>query len=522
MNMLLSLSHVVSLGAALLILAGCGDHGHEHASDGSHPHAADGGHGPGGETLTHFTDRTELFVEFPRLVVGTTSAFAVHLTRLSDFRAVGIGKVTVILSEGGYPDEIFTTEASTQPGIFRPEASPQHAGVRELVIEVATPEFTVRHLLGPVTVYADRKAAEAAPREPDDERGIAFTKEQQWKVDFAIAAVVTRPIRDAIVATGIVRARPDGEALLTAQTAGQVQPAGPFPHIGQVVQKGTILAYLVPRLGGDTDVATLQAAARKAKVELDQAVREKARVESLFRDEALPEKRLLAARAAEEFAQVEYEASQRRLGQYSGAGGGVPIRAPVAGTIADVRVSPGAFAQEGQLLFHIADRRTLWLEVRVPESDAARVASPSGVAFRVDGADGVYEIIPGHNGRLIASGAVVDSTTRTLPVIFELAKPSPNLRIGMAVGAQIFAGAARQSVAVPAEAVVDDSGIATVFVQTGGESFERRPVRLGARDGDWIEIVEGLTAGQRVVARGAYLIKLASTKTGAIGHGHAH
>jgi len=236
----------------------------------------------------------------------------------------------------------------------------------------------------------------------------------------------------------------------------------------------------------------------------------------------VPEKRLLAARAAEESAQVEYEASQRRLGQYGGAGGGVPIRAPIAGTVADVRVSPGAYAQEGQLLFHIVDRRTLWLEVRVPESDAARVAAPSGVAFRVDGVESGFEIIPGENGRLIASGTVVDSTSRTLPVIFELAKPDANLRIGMAVRAQVFAGAARQAVAVPAEAVVDESGIATVFVQTGGESFQRRPVRLGARDGDRVEIVEGLTAGQRVVSRGAYLVKLASTKTGAIGHGHAH
>jgi cobalt-zinc-cadmium efflux system membrane fusion protein len=61
-----------------------------------------------------------------------------------------------------------------------------------------------------------------------------------------------------------------------------------------------------------------------------------------------------------------------------------------------------------------------------------------------------------------------------------------------------------------------------VFVMTGGESFERRPVRVGTREGDWVEIVEGLEPGQRVVSRGAYLVKLAATKTGEIGHGHAH
>ena len=46
--------------------------------------------------------------------------------------------------------------------------------------------------------------------------------------------------------------------------------------------------------------------------------------------------------------------------------------------------------------------------------------------------------------------------------------------------------------------------------------------RLGRRDGDWVEVVEGLAPGQRVVSRGAYLVKLAATNTGQIGHGHAH
>jgi multidrug resistance efflux pump len=85
------------------------------------------------------------------------------------------------------------------------------------------------------------------------------------------------------------------------------------------------------------------------------STRERTRLEGLFRDEAIPEKRVLAARAAEEAARIEYEASQRRLAQFGGGGGGVPIRAPISGSIADVRVSPGAYVEQGKLLFHIAD-----------------------------------------------------------------------------------------------------------------------------------------------------------------------
>ncbi len=507
------------LAAGLLAACDKIPHGHDHdkkpaAAAGEHDHA------PGAEKITHFTDQTELFVEFPRLVVGEPSAFAAHLTTLADFRALAAAKVSVILAGGGQPDEVFSNDTPSQPGIFRPVATPKHGGEREMTIEVSTAQFTVRHELGPITVHADRKSADAAGGEHDD-GGIAFTKEQQWKVDFATAEVVNRPMRSAVAATGQLRARPDGEALLTAPAAGQVQPAGRFPQLGQAVKKGELLAYLTPRLGGDTDLATLQAGASKSKVELDLAERELARMETLFKDEAVPARRVDAARAAVASARAEHGAAQQRLGQYGG-GGGIPLRAPVAGALADVRVSPGAFAPEGTLLFHIADRKSLWLELRVPEAEAAKLTTPSGASFRVDGIAESFDIVAGKNGRLIAVGGAVDAQTRSVPVILEFTRPDARLRLGMAVRAQLFAGAPRAALAAPASSVLDENGIAVVFVMTGGESFERRPVRVGVRDGDWIEVVEGLEPGQRVVSRGAYLVKLAAANTGQIGHGHAH
>ncbi|MCM2288618.1 MAG: efflux RND transporter periplasmic adaptor subunit [Sulfuritalea sp.] len=513
---------LIAVTGATLILAACGDKTPATAHEQGAKPAAESGHdhGSGGEKLTHFSERSELFVEFPRLVVGEKSAFAAHLTRLADFRAIAAGKVTVVLSGGGQPEESFSVDTPTQPGIFRPVAMPKHAGERELLIAVVTPEFSVTHMLGPVKVHADRKSADAVAAGHDEE-GIAFTKEQQWKVDFATAEVVKRSMRPSVAATGVLRARPDGEALLTAPAAGQVQPAGRFPQLGQAVKKGDLLAYLTPRLGGDTDFASLQAGASKTKVEFDLAERELARMESLFKDEAVPAKRVEAARAAVASARAGHEAASSRLGQYGG-GGGIPLRAPVSGLIADVRVSPGAFAAEGTLLFHIADRRALWLELRVPESEATKLTSPSGASFHVDGITQAFDIVAGKNGKLIAVGGAVDAQTRSVPVILEFTQPDERLRLGMAVKAQLFAGVPREALAVPASAVLDENGIATVFVMSGGESFERRQVRLGIRDGDWVEVVEGLEPGSRVVSRGAYLVKLAAANTGQIGHGHAH
>jgi multidrug efflux pump subunit AcrA (membrane-fusion protein) len=60
------------------------------------------------------------------------------------------------------------------------------------------------------------------------------------------------------------------------------------------------------------------------------------------------------------------------------------------------------------------------------------------------------------------------------------------------------------------------------YVMLGGESFERRVVRLGIRDGDYVQVIEGVEPGERVVTVNAYLVRLAGASPEAAGHGHAH
>ena len=71
-------------------------------------------------------------------------------------------------------------------------------------------------------------------------------------------------------------------------------------------------------------------------------------------------------------------------------------------------------------------------------------------------------------------------------------------------------------------AVVDDAGAEVVYVQLGGERFERRVVRTGLRDGQQVAITEGLAPRERVVSRGAFLVHLAAGAPAEAGHGHAH
>ena len=510
---------MASLVAAPLFLAACGDKSTAKDDHGSKPAATAQAHDEP-ETLTQFTDKTELFLEFPPLVVGQPATLAAHLTRLADFKPIAQGKLTIVLAGGKGADERFVVEAPAVPGIFRATATPVVAGERELSVILESDLGTLTHDLGPVTVFADINAAKSGHGgHAHDEEGIAFSKEQQWKIDFATAEAVKGLARTAIAATGTIRAPAGSEAQLVAPAAGVLRAANGFPRIGQAVKKGQVLAVLGPRLGGDSDQASLDAAAGKAQVTLEQTRRERERMELLFKEEAVAEKRLLDARANERMAHAEMQAATARA-QQLGGGGGIALKAPMDGIVAEVTAAAGAFVNEGAPLLHIANTGKLWLEARVPESDIGRVGKPSGAAFTVDGYDQGFAIDIGRNGALIAVGGRVDAQTRTVPVIFEFANPERALRLGLTARIQVFAGNGQEAVLIPASAVQDENGAQVVYVQIGGARFERRMVQTGARDGDRIAVVSGLEAGQRVVSKGAYLVRLSTSKAAAAGHAH--
>lgn len=474
--------------------------------------------------VTHFSERTELFVEFAPLVAGERSAFAAHFTRLADFKPVTEGTVDIVLSGGGAPTERFRVEAPRRPGLFAPVAVPRVTGERRLAVHLEAPGLRATHDLGPIRVYASRaEAAQAKPAQaPEGE--IGFLKEQQWQSDFATEAVKRGPLRASVTAPAVLRAAGDREFIVSAPVAGRVVGAASgLPVLGSKVEAGQVLALLTPRLEGSTDIATLEAELTTARQAAALATEERARVERLYAQEAVSERRVHDARAAEQVALAQLRAAQRRHAPYSGGErGGLALRAPLTGTLARVEVGNGAAVAAGDTLFHIVDRTRLWLEVKVPEPEAGKLRTPLGAAFELPGAPHPIEIVAGENGRLVGVGGVIDPVSRTVPVIFALDDPGPGIALNQSVHARVYTGEIREALSVPASAVIDDGGQRVVYVQRGGESFSRVPVNAGLRDGDRLEIRSGLSGSERVVSRGALLVRLAAATPEAMGHGHAH
>jgi cobalt-zinc-cadmium efflux system membrane fusion protein len=475
---------------------------------------------------TNYTESSELFVEFKALVVGEESPFAAHLTRLADFSALTEGKVIVTLSGGSQPAETFEAGPSQNPGIFRPVVIPKYAGERQVTVTVVSPHVKAIHRLGAVQVYADLKAAPEAQEEVKAPGEIPFLKEQQWQVEFATAIVEPKTLRASLPATGILRAPVSAETTLSAPSAGMVIFPSTQPVVGQRVERGQLLASIVPKLAERGDMALLVEEANKAQLRHDQAHREEDRSRQLLKAGVIAERRLLEAKTTHQLTHAELDAADKRLNQYrqpAGAGSsGIPLKSPIAGVIVQSFVSNGRAVDGGEKLFYIVDAGRLWLEARVPEADSAQLAKVTGASFKIDGFDSIFEIKPGENGRLVSLSTLVDPVQRTLPVVFELDHPDPRLPLGAFAKVRLFTDQASNTLAVPESALVDDNGVSVVFVQTGGESFERRIVKLGVRDAGYVEVKKGVNAGDRIVSKGAYLVYLAATAPGAAVHGHVH
>ena len=476
-------------------------------------------------SVTRWTDKTELFAEYPPLTIGQTSRFAIHLTRLDTFKPLTQGHVEVHLRGGSGPPEVFRVDAPSRPGIFGVDVKPARAGTRELVILLRAAGLDDDHRVGEVDVHPTVAAAKAAAEGgAEDDPGISFLKEQQWVLDFGTAVVREQPVRESIRIAARLEARPGGEADVVAPIDGRLVRVVEVP-VGAAVSRGQELARLLPPPSVPGDLPQLQRARAEAQSALALAVRDGERAERLTAAGAAPGKRLDEARSVEEQARARLTAAESSLAQYNAArAGGTAsaaglfiVRAPVAGVIAQREAATGANVAAGTVLFRVVDASQVHVVGHVPETDAPRARLATAAEFEVPGVEGR---VPA--GRLASVGKVLDPQSRTLPITFAFDNRALRLPVGQSVFLHLLLKETGPRPVVPAAAVVDDAGRPIVFVQREGETFERRAVTVGARAGDLVQIAQGVKPSERVVTKGAYLVRLASLSTSVPAHGHVH
>lgn len=479
---------------------------------------------PHPESMTNWTSKTELFVEYPPLIVGQTSRFAIHLTRLDNFKPIAQGRVEVRLTPQGGKAEVFTTDAPSRPGIFGVDVKPSGSGEFHFSIHLDGEGIKDVHDLGEV-VSSTTTAEAVHGHDPETVETIAFLKEQQWTLDFATAIVEDRQLRSSLRVPAEVIPRSGGEAEVTVPFDGRLV-AGNLPALGTQVKQGQVLANILPPTNSPSDLASLDLARNEAGLAIQLARKDRERAERLVASGAAPAKRLDEAQTVEATAQARLKAAEIRLAQYeaSSAADGNPsgaklfaLRAPISGVIVLADAAPGANVKAGETLFKIVDVDTVYVSAIVPEAELPQVRRLSGAEMEVPGTEQ-----PRRLQRLVSVGRVVDTSSRTFPVIYEVDNRDRRIAVNQAVSVRLLTETAGAAPVVAESAVIDDGGRPVIFIQAAGETFVRRPVKLGIREGGIVQVLEGAWPGERVVTRGAHLIRLSAMSSQVPAHGHVH
>ncbi|RYH73971.1 efflux RND transporter periplasmic adaptor subunit [Flavobacteriaceae bacterium 144Ye] len=479
----------------------------------NHAHNPDGSHV--GEEIprvdyTIWTDQTELFVEFPVLIVGQPSKFAAHFTVMDKHQPVREGSVTVSLIKGDKGIRA-TAESPSSPGIFSPIIQPKESGIHQLVFDLSTPQYTDKIMIKDLMVYANMEEANNAIDDAGEDGSISFLKEQAWKIEFQTASVMNGEIYDVIKTSGVWQPAQGSVKTMVATANGTVNFATTNLTEGTEVKQGQLLMNVSSQGLASNN---LSAEIAKAKANYDQATSEYNRKKELYESKIIPKSEFEKVESNYAIAKSQYQSLASGV-----SGGSKQIRAPFDGFIRSVNVANGDYAEQGTVLISVATEQSKVLKSQIAPTYGLTMQNIKNVWYQTE--IGNWKSILDSEGEILSISKDVE---RDSPLISVYAKVNDaiNLPDGSLTQVQIAMGNGEQGTLVPESALMEDYGNYSVMVQLSGESFERRPISIGKRNGKNVEVLKGLQVGDVVVTTGAYQVKMASMSGSTPAHGHEH
>ena len=192
------------------------------------------------------------------------------------------------------------------------------------------------------------------------------------------------------------------------------------------------------------------------------------------------------------------------------------LRSPASGIVMEKKAVAGMRFMPGEMLYQVADLSSVWVIADVFEQDIGLVRVGQKAMVRIGAyPDKAFE------GTVTYVYPTLKAETRSVPVRVELANPGGLLKPAMFASLELSAAGGAKVLAVPSSAVIDSGVRRIVLVQSGGDAkagrFEPREVKLGARSGDYVEVLEGVREGEPVVVAANFLIDAESNLKAAIG-----
>ncbi|MBO7238874.1 MAG: efflux RND transporter periplasmic adaptor subunit [Bacteroidaceae bacterium] len=520
---------------AASILCGCSGHSHKSA-DAHEEHAHI-------HNYTAYTHKAELFMQHEGLELGKQACITLYATDLSNFKPLQVAEATVLLRVGG--KSYTATTAAHNKGMFHFELTPEAAGDGVLYVTVGeeNAHFDVcvmehcnahdhehnhdahshshshsgdAHNHDAHNHSGHSHAHSHAPHPghgvetPAKSGDVTLTKEQSWKIDFATEVASESNFAGTVKVAAKVEAHPSDFTTIVATTSGKVQFAANV-LAGMQVSAEQPLFYLE---GGDVtdNDAAVKFAEAESNYELAKADFE--RKKSLFIDKIVSEREYQTAEAAYRQAEARFASMKRNFGA-----GRVTLKSSMNGNVASLLVANGDYVEPGTPLAIVQRDGGVNLVAELPVRYAPLLQNVATV--NVETAQGAVYDVKEFGGTTVVGN--VANKCNMLPVSVSCAA-LPGVVTGGIVTLYISSvSESEHCVAVPRTALVEEMGNMFVFVQNNPISFEKRSVKVGATDGRYVQLLEGVAPGERIVSKGGVMLKLSQGAAALDPHaGHVH
>lgn len=333
-----------------------------------------------------------------------------------------------------------------------------------------------------------------------------FTVPQDQLSHIQIVNVSTAPLTRTLRLSGQVAYNGFKTTPVITAVGGPVSQVLVFP--GQHVRAGQPMLEV-----SSPDYSQLRANYLKARDSYNLADKNYQRAQDLYAHHAIAEADLLQAESVRTQAQADMNAAEQalhilgitNLDSLASAPptAQIPVRAPISGEVVDRQCSPGQLIQAGATqCFTISDMSTVWVLVNVYQNQLSYIHTGDAVSVQTDAYPTIFR------GKISYLAPAVDPNTRTLQARIVTENPGEKLKNQMYVTAIVVAGTIPKAITVPVASVMRNTeNQPFVYVQTGATQFSRRMVEIGEIQQERIQILSGLSAGEKVVADGSLFLQ---------------
>ncbi len=335
-----------------------------------------------------------------------------------------------------------------------------------------------------------------------------LTQEKAQTAGVVVNEIQPKSFNQIIRTSGEIISAQNNETTVIATSSGVVS----FPTVvveGRNVSRGTNLAVISSRHlpeGDPTERARI--AYEAAKDEYDRAL--------LLVESAIVSRQEFASiKERYENARISYETLANQAGN-----DGQQVQAPINGYIKNCLVKSGDYVTVGQPLMTITQNRRLFLRAEVSERYYNALRTITSANFKTPYDDRVYRLSD-LNGKVLSYGKSTDTTNFYIPITFEFDNKG-DIIPGSYVEIYLISTEMPNVLVLPKTAITEEQGLNFVYLQLDAECYKKQEVKLGVDNGQEVQVISGVNAGDKVVVKGAYHVKLASASNAIPAHSHEH